>query len=277
MQKTERVCREFLAAGTGAVLVDGALNPFSVLMVRAQLQPRAGVAELAKFAIAQCGFFRGLWVPGLLAMSMKSMCSSGLRVGFYPSLRDVLPHGGLGERMLAGALTGALGTFVANPIEVVRIRMLSPAPYASTLGAFFAVSQAEGTIAGLWRGAGAHAACAALFSGTQLAAYDTTKQTLLYWEAFEMEGPVLHLLASFLSGFCAQCVSHPVATLKTIVMDARGTKSNIITRVAGLLSDGGVIRFYKGLIPALACKAPGMMLYLPLVEQLRFQFGVGYI
>jgi hypothetical protein len=60
-----------------------------------------------------------------------------------PSVRDALvSRGAFGDadsiaaRVAAGALTGAVGSAVFNPIDVVRIRMQGPTPYPSTLGAF---------------------------------------------------------------------------------------------------------------------------------------------
>ena len=60
-----------------------------------------------------------------------------------PSVRDaIVSRGAFGDadsiaaRVAAGALTGAVGSAVFNPIDVVRIRMQGPTPYPSTLGAF---------------------------------------------------------------------------------------------------------------------------------------------
>ena len=55
---------------------------------------------------------------------------------------------------------------------------------------------------GLWRGAPANVARAALLSAGQLATYDQTKQMAL--AAGASEGPALHLAASCCSGLVAQ-------------------------------------------------------------------------
>ena len=54
----------------------------------------------------------------------------------------------------AGATTGAVGAAVFNPIDVVRIRMQGPTPYASTVGAFGAIAAAEGVREGEHTGVG---------------------------------------------------------------------------------------------------------------------------
>lgn len=217
-------------------------------------------------------------MPGLPAMCMKAMCSSGCRLGFYTTVRDKLPGDGVGTRMLAGGITGGIGCAIFNPIEVVRVRMLSPTPYPSTLGAFAAVAKAEGAFAGLWRGVGPYTASAILFSGAQLATYESTKKFLLFRRIYKEEALSVHIVASFVSGLCAATLSHPVATLKAVVMDSRGASCGALVRLRALLAEGGPARLFCGLGPALAVKAPGMVVYLPVVEQLRHcVFGVGYI
>lgn len=102
---------------------------------------------------------------------------------------------GIGEKIVAGALTGALGAAIANPLDVVRVRMsceggvvdtqsgllatgmrTGHAPrWSSTLHCFRDCAANEGVLRGLWRGVGPTVARAALLSSGNLASYDHSK------------------------------------------------------------------------------------------------------
>ena len=66
---------------------------------------------------------RGVWTPGLVASTMCDVINGGLRMGLYPTVKHVLStamHGGVDDvsfrlKLLSGALTGALGSFVGVP------------------------------------------------------------------------------------------------------------------------------------------------------------------
>lgn len=273
----DRVLRECLAAGVGGAIADGIFNPLTVLQVRAQLQPGVGMIQLTRSAIAHAGIVQGLWAPGLLAISMRAMSYSGCRVGLYPTVRDALPGGGFGTKVAAGGLTGFFGATVFAPIEVVRVRMVGATPYQSTLRAFEAIICSDGLL-GLWRSVGPFAVRAAMYSSTQLATYETFKHKLLASGAFQSEGVGTHFAASLMSGVCASLVAHPVDTLKTVAMEARGRSLGSLGLFLELIAAGGIARLYAGLGPALLSKGPMIMVYLPLVEQLRARvFGLGYI
>ena len=72
----------------------------------------------------------GLWAPGLEATWGRAFSYTGFRIGLYPTVRDaIVGSGALGDgssvaaRIAAGATTGAVGSAIFNPIDVVRIRM----------------------------------------------------------------------------------------------------------------------------------------------------------
>ena len=164
----ERLARECAAAGCAAAIADGFFNPSTVLQVRGQLAPSASTWSLARQALDSAGVIRGLWLPGLQAICMRALTYSGFRVGCYPTMRDALPGNGFGNRVLAGAFTGGVGAFIFAPIELVRVRMVGPKPYASTNSAFGTIVREE-SLSALWRGAPMFAVRCGCFSGMQLA------------------------------------------------------------------------------------------------------------
>ena len=286
--------REWLAASMGCTIADTAFNPLEVLKVRRQTAmaatsgsgASAGPAStlaLARAAAAEKGILRGLWLPGLEATCYRAFSYTGFRIGLYPSVRDaIVGSGAVGgpdsvpARVAAGAATGAVGSALFNPIDVVRIRMQGPAPYPTTLGAFAAIAREEGVVAGLWRGTSACVGRAMMLSGSQLATYDTAKRALKSRGLME-EGPALHFTASFASGIVAQTVTQPMDTLKTLVMAKSGAGGGgAAATAAALWRAAGPAGFYRGFWPAAARQGPVMVVQMPIVEQFRKALGLEY-
>lgn len=287
--------REWLAASCGCTIADTIFNPLEVLKVRKQIAmsassasggaPSATSMALARAAIAEKGVVRGLWLPGLEATMYRAFSYTGFRIGLYPTVRNAIVESGtFGDadsvscRIAAGATTGAVGSAIFNPIDVVRIRMQGANPYPSTLGAFGAIAREEGVL-GLWRGIDVCMARAALLSGSQLATYDTTKRWMKD-RGVMSEGPALHFTASFVSGIVAQTVTQPVDTLKTLVM-ANGGRGNgqgngTLATLGKLLARSGPVGLYRGYWPAMARQGPVMVIQMPIVEQFRKALGLDY-
>ena len=314
--------REWLAASLGCTVADTIFNPLEVLKVRRQIAVASTTAAsaapsssassstlgLARSAIAERGLLRGLWLPGLEATCYRAFSYTGFRIGMYPSVRDAVARtmgGGderassgasasgassssLPSRLAAGALTGAIGSAVFNPIDVVRVRQQGATPYPSTLGAFVEVARSEGVVSGLYRGLGACVLRAAMLSGSQLATYDTAKRWLRGdegspWAARGSpwavpEGPALHFAASFLSGVVAQTATQPADTLKTLAMaeTGKGDVAGTIAVARKVWRAGGVRAFYRGFWPAAARQGPVMVIQMPIVEQFRNALGLEY-
>lgn len=189
-----RTAQEVLTSGAGAAVTDTIFNPLEVVKVRLQLQlareaPPESMAAAAR-SLWRVGGLSALWLPGLAPTWARSFCFTGLRVGLYPSTRDLVaqvrgePAGStsVAVKVLAGATTGAIGSAIANPVDLVRTRMQAQAGrekiYSSSLAAAQKVLSQGGVVA-LWRGVSATALRAALLSGAQLASYDQTKQARL--------------------------------------------------------------------------------------------------
>ena len=279
-----RLLRECLAAGIGGAIADGIYNPATVLQVRGQLAPKQSTWELASNAIELDGIFRGLWAPGLIAICLRALTYSGTRVGLYPTVRDAMPGGGFGSKVLAGCTTGGIGAAMFAPAEVVRVRIIAAhsagRPYSTTWDAFVTIARHE-SVGGLWRGATPFSLRCACFSGAQLAVYESAKRFLL--TTGMREGPRLHIISSCLSGICAQIVCHPLDTIKTLVItQSQATQEphqgrGALALARHLVTSGGLRRLYAGIGPAIISRGPMVMTFLPLVECLRSRLGLGYI
>ena len=71
----------------------------------------------------------GIWAPGLVATWIRAMINTGLRIGLYPTAKRALQGASGSEessfllKASAGLLTGCCGAALANPTDVVRVRM----------------------------------------------------------------------------------------------------------------------------------------------------------
>jgi hypothetical protein len=287
----QRLAVEWTSAGIGCACADGAMNPLEIIKVR--MQAKSGpnralslhnVVKVGEKTIKAEGV-NGLLVPGLLPTCLRGFFYAGFRIGMYPSVNKNY-QGALSSKgdaflvkLLAGATTGSIGSFIFNPIDVIRVRFQrNAAAYGGTFSAFPAIYREEG-IRGFWTGASASVMRASLMSGSQLATYDTWKKAAAKYLQIE-DTPALHVVGSVVSGIVAQCVIMPVDTVKTRVMVSRQTSGHsmgVRQCVKALLKEGGVGALFKGFVPSVMRQVPTMLIQMPLIEQIRRLMGLEYL
>ena len=239
-------------------------QPLEVIKVRIQTAQILGVQAESFPAAASALHAKGgpllLWTPGLAATWARAFGFTGLRVGLYPAVRSMVGgdkhNASLGTKVLAGATTGAIGSAIANPVDLVRTRMQAqagrPTLYPSSVAVVRAV-HAEGGVAALWRGVSATAGRATLLSGAQLATYDELKGRIKA-QGYAEEGSMLHAFCGVVSGVVAQTVCQPADTIKSRVL-AGGFTSVWACLQSTLRSEGG-LGLFRGYIPAVCRQAP---------------------
>lgn len=300
--------REIAAAGIGCAIADSLFNPLEVVKVRMQVDGGNGsvismrrlITEI--FNIYKSEGILGLWTPGLFPTFVRGLLYAGSRIGMYPSVKSfinerVTPMNvkkAAGDKdslfitkLLAGALCGAFGSLIFNPLDLVRINFQrNPKAYPSTATAFIRIYNASG-IRGLWSGSSATVMRATLLSGSQLSIYDQIKTFAATVKKngnnsrtpLLEEGPLLHSLASLISGIIAQAVIMPVDTLKTKMMVRDSSMSFSSTHLpsrnvdprslfgayTAILREGGYAGFYRGFAPALLRQGPCILVQVDLL------------
>ncbi|CAJ1368529.1 unnamed protein product [Effrenium voratum] len=292
----DRMALDVLAAGSGAAITDSIFNPLAMITVRQQVDWERrmyhGLLPSLRRVLAEEGLL-GLWAPGLVATWLRAFSQTGLRIGLYPRIKR-LYHGespdSLAAKIGAGATTGSMAAAMANPADLVRVRLQADAGrilegcyvsglragheprYAHTFKAFQDIFRKEGVI-GLWNGVQANVARAALLSAGQLSTYDQTKQVAL--QAGWVDGPRLHLASSCLSGFVAQVACMPADVVKTRMQTA--TSEGAASSALEILREGPR-GFYRGFVPAASRQVPVMAVQMPIVEYIRKHiFGLEYL
>ena len=290
--------KQWLAAGTANAATSALLNPFDVAKTRMQCGRGSAslIATLAAMAAqggaGAAGAVRGLFFPGLPASLVREYISSGVRAGLYVPVRDALlergggsggSDGGAAAKIAAALACGAAGAVLANPIDVVKVRlMVSPHAYASTAGALRSIAAAEGA-AGLAKGLLPSTLRASAIAAGELATYDIAKTALRRWLARSDgggggEGAALHVAASLITGAVASVVAAPFDLIKARAMAASGTRETLRSVVRDLAREGGFpLSLFRGVVPAYLRLGPHALICFPLLEQLRRALNLQYI
>uniref|UniRef100_A0A7S2XVD4 Uncharacterized protein n=1 Tax=Fibrocapsa japonica TaxID=94617 RepID=A0A7S2XVD4_9STRA len=197
------------------------------------------------------------------------------------------------KKILSGATTGAIGSALAVPTDLVKIQMqaqrprtstgpASQAPAAaaagaeqtSTLGAFRRIYR-EGGVRALWKGTVPTVQRAALVTATQIPSYDHSKHLVLDLGLME-EGLPLHMLCSMFAGLMTAVVTSPVDVIKTRIMNQRGGEqlySGVGDALVKTIQTEGVLGLYKGLLPNWMRLGPHTIVTFMVYEKLRSMAG----
>eukprot|EP00966_Prymnesium_polylepis_P082141 1902799-Prymnesium_polylepis.1 len=119
----------------------------------------------------------------------------------------------------------------------------------------------------------------ALLSGGQQLGYDGTK-TWCKRERVLADGAAMHVTASVVAAFMATTFAAPFDILQTRFQSGGvgGRKWDSLAQCArAMVAEGGPMIFFRGWVPFFARVAPMFVINLPMYEQLRKLFGLGFL
>ncbi|GKV33024.1 hypothetical protein SLEP1_g41579 [Rubroshorea leprosula] len=259
----------FLCSAFAACFAEFCTIPLDTAKVRLQLQRKAAgdAVSLPKYrgllgtmaTIAKEEGLSALW-KGIIAGLHRQFIYGGLRIGLYEPVKTFLVGSDfvgdipLYQKIFAALLTGALAIAVANPTDLVKVRLQAegklaagiPRRYYGTLDAYYSIVRQEG-LGALWTGLGPNIARNAIVNAAELASYDQVKQTILQIPGFT-DNILTHLLAGLGAGFFAVCIGSPIDVVKSRMM-GDSTYKNTIDCFAKTLKNEGFLAFYKGFLP----------------------------
>jgi hypothetical protein len=283
-ESVEVIFYRWFLGGLAACAGETATFPLDFTKVRLQLQNELGKTLTGEVAKSKpLGMFGTaahiLRTEGLLAMygglsaaALRQFVYGGIGVGLYAPIRQLVigdldpKNAPLHLRVLAGAMSGSLGQLVANPFDLVKVRIqadgrlksLGQEPrYRGTLDALRRVPKEEG-ISGFAKGLGPSIGRAAVINGCGIASYDWTKVQVFRLTGQE-KGLVPQIIGSLVSGLVSAIVSTPFDVVKTRMMNqpkgATLYSSGLDCAIKTAKAEG-VLGLYKGFFPAYARLAP---------------------
>lgn len=273
---------KLLTAGTAACIADLVTFPLDTAKVRMQIAGEGQAvllsAEGSVLAVraSQPGLLqtigniiryegaRSLY-GGLSAGLQRQMCFASIRLGLYDSVKSLYAgiidgnnrsgSMNIGVRVAAGITTGALAVLVAQPTDVVKIRLQAgnngrpSMRYSSTMQAYKDIARMEGA-RGLWRGTMPNVSRNAIVNVAEIVCYDIIKDLILA-SGYLRDGIPCHLTAATAAGLCTTLAASPVDVVKTRYMNsAAGEYKGAIDCAVKTFVQEGPSAFYKGFIPS---------------------------
>jgi solute carrier family 25 (mitochondrial dicarboxylate transporter), member 10 len=290
---------DWIAAATANAITSAILHPMDVAKTHLQIceitkgiksagntvaAPAASTSRTLTALHAERGLV-GLWAPGLKATMLREMSSSGVRAGFYPEMREHMDEligkdvdAPTLKRVLAAMSTGWLSAILSNPIDVIKVRMISDGArqrYAGIFAAFRDVVQQEGVRA-LGKGISASVLRGTFISAGELATYDQGKTFLTTYIGGRRDDTYVHIGASLIAGVASTTVAAPFDVLKTRGMNSTESIGPRQILVDAVRKEGlGVLM--RGWVPAYCRLGPHAMICFPIMEKVRSVLGLGAI
>ncbi|KAM0996085.1 hypothetical protein ACFX13_006195 [Malus domestica] len=285
----------FLCSAFAACFAEFCTIPLDTAKVRLQLQKKAvpgdgaGTPEYRGLLGTMATITReeglaALWngiIPGL----QRQCIYGGLRIGLYDPVKIFLVGSAfigdfpLFHKILAALLTGALAIIVANPTDLVKVRLQAegklpagvPKRYTGSLDAYSTIVRQEG-LGALWTGLGPNVARNAIINAAELASYDQVKETILKIPG-STDNILTHLLAGLGAGFFAVSIGSPVDVVKSRMM-GDSTYKNTFDCFVKTLKYEGFLAFYKGFLPNFGRLGSWNVVMFLVLEQAKNVFRV---
>jgi len=192
------------------------------------------------------------------------MVFASIRIGLYEPVRDFYCGAGfqgdppLAKKILAGLTTGAIGISVANPTDVVKVRLQAegrlppgvPKKYTGVMDAYSKIYSQEG-IGGLWRGLLPNILRNSVINAVELASYDEIKYQIISHGILK-DGLPCHIVSSAGAGFLAVIFGSPFDVVKTRMMNSLkgvgNSYKNPLDCIIKTMKNEGPLAFYNGFV-----------------------------
>ncbi|GAB5353814.1 hypothetical protein AAMO2058_000066200 [Amorphochlora amoebiformis] len=280
----------FVAGAAGDMTATIFTHPMDVVKIHLQL-----TGELSKQSKSRplskilSSASRGGIYRGISASLLRQSVFATLRHGIYFHLNRTISSNdtthnaislkGFGLTLASAALAGVIGAVIANPADVVLIRMQSdpqwPAHaqrrYRHAFHGVYQVATQEG-IGRLWRGCTPTVVRAVLVTASQVPSYHMAKSTLTSKGGLDSTSVSTHLLAASISAISASVATNPVDVVKTRIINmqkqGRGPHySSNVDCIVRTIGTEGLSGLYKGLLATMSRLVPHTLILWVVQEQ----------
>ena len=274
------------AGGVGCGLAGFVTNPLDVIKVRNQQFADIKYSTFRGTALSilkeesALGFFKGA-----TASVLRECTYSALRMGLYEPIKTkysvLFNDDGSSPivKWLSAFTSGAIGSAIFNPIDVVKVRFQSAPklpPYSSIPNAFYTIYTEKG-LGGLYIGTSATVTRAAFLTSAQLGSYDVIKNNILVpILGFDKEANSTHFAASFIASIITTTAANPADCVKTRVMnDPHGIVGGASAHFKDILKKDGPMGFLRGWTASYLRIGPHTVISLVMIEKVRHLIGLG--
>ncbi|XP_015509262.1 mitochondrial uncoupling protein Bmcp [Neodiprion pinetum] len=284
--------RPFVYGGLASIVAEFGTFPLDTTKTRLQVQGQkldqkhaslkySGMTD-ALVQISRQEGYRALY-SGISSAVLRQATYGTIKFGTYYSLkRAATDKWGADDIVLinivCAAVAGAFSSAIANPTDVVKVRMQVRGVEAnvSLFSCFQDVYHNEG-VRGLWKGVGPTAQRAAIIAAVELPIYDYSKQKLLNTLGDSVAN---HFVSSFIASMGSAVASTPIDVVRTRLMNQRRVRlacgglsasiySGSIDCFVQTVKNEGFFALYKGFIPTWFRMGPWNIIFFITYEQLK--------
>lgn len=298
----DRDWRPFIYGGVASIFAEFGTFPIDTTKTRLQIQGQKIDQQFSKLKyrgmidafnqISQQEGVRALY-SGISPAVLRQATYGTIKFGTYYTLKSIVTERGLlldkngDERVIGNILcavaAGAISSAIANPTDVLKVRMQVHGRGTEQMGLFGSFRQIyriEG-VTGLWRGVGPTAQRAAVIAAVELPVYDFCKFHLM--EVFG-DHVANHFISSFVASLGSAIASTPIDVIRTRLMNQKILSSaggNQLAAASHTIYSGsvdcavrtvrneGFAALYKGFIPTWVRMGPWNIIFFITYEQLK--------
>lgn len=284
--------RPFVYGGLASIVAELGTFPLDTTKTRLQIQGQkldqkyarlrySGMTD-ALLQISKQEGFKALY-SGISSAILRQATYGTIKFGTYYTLKKATTDKwGTDDlviiNVICAALAGAISSAIANPTDVVKVRMQVTGVESnlSLFGCFQDVYYHEG-IRGLWRGVGPTAQRAAVIAAVELPIYDYSKSKFMNLLGDSVSN---HFLSSFIASMGSAVASTPIDVVRTRLMNQRRTRTvggrlpphiyaGSIDCLLQTVKNEGFLALYKGFIPTWFRMGPWNIIFFITYEQLK--------
>jgi len=273
----------FISGGIGDCSAACFSHPLDLIKVRLQIlgEGQKGSSTVPKGAvlrtfrsIIRAEGFGGIY-RGISASLLRQATFSSMRHGLFSVFLHHSKTDNTLFRVLGGCLCGAFSAFIANPTDVILIRMQADGAfepqhrrnYRHVFHGIHTVASSE-YLSKLWIGCGPTVFRAMLVTASQCVTYFKVKPWLLSYGFEDNFG--VHLTSAISSAVVAVLVTNPVDVIKTRMMNMKfDSYSGPLNCLLQSIRVEGVLCLYKGLLPTTLRLGPHTVILFLIQERVQ--------
>ncbi|XP_035208620.1 kidney mitochondrial carrier protein 1-like [Stegodyphus dumicola] len=288
--------RPFAYGGLASIAAEFGTFPIDTTKTRLQVQGQVSDARFrevkykgmihALLRISKEEGVKALY-SGIKPALLRQATYGTIKIGIYYSLKNLIikhPHDEtLFKSVLCGISAGVIASSIANPTDVLKVRLQAQNKAYSQKGmfrCFLDIYCTEG-VKGLWRGVCPTAQRAAVCAGVELPVYDITKKNLIL--SGTMDDSVLnHFVSSFTAGLAGAIASTPIDVVRTRLMNQKRLRTAVVGAApvqviytgsfhcaVHTIQTEGILALYKGFVPTWVRLGPWNIIFFIIYEQMK--------